>query len=38
MSFFKQIGDQIIGIYKKVEIWIFLIVFCWVAYHFTNDN
>ena len=36
MSFFKQIGDQIIGVYKKVEIWIFLFVFIWVAYHFIS--
>ena len=22
--------------FKKVEIWIFLFIFIWVAYHFTN--
>tara|TARA_B100000424_G_scaffold135455_1_gene102782 strand:+ start:511 stop:2352 length:1842 start_codon:yes stop_codon:yes gene_type:complete len=33
MEVLNTFGNAIKGVYKKVEIWIFLFMFCWVAYN-----
>lgn len=36
LNILKNMGDQILSIYKQLELSIFLVIFCWVGYHFIN--